>query len=235
MLALRKSLKKYGADTARLFILFAAPPERELDWSDAGVEGSFRFLNRVYRLVYELRELIQVAPDSYILETEEDKSLAFAMNSTIKKVSEDVGGRFSFNTAISSIMEMVNEMYKYKEYDDINLGLLKAAVNNLVLILSPFTPHICEEMWQNLGHDQSVYKTEWPKYDESALVKDTVEIVIQINGKVKEKMSVANNLDKATFEKMAMENDKVKALTEGKNNCKNCCSAQISCLTIVVK
>ena len=138
------------------------------------------------------------------------------MNSTIKKVSEDVGGRFSFNTAISSIMEMVNEMYKYKEYDDINLGLLKAAVNNLVLILSPFTPHICEEMWQNLGHKQSVYQTEWPKYDESALVKDTVEIVIQINGKVKEKMSVANNLDKATFEKMAMENDKVKALTEGK-------------------
>lgn len=209
-------IKKYGADTARLFILFAAPPERELDWSDAGVEGSFRFLNRVYRLVYELRELIQVAPDSYILETEEDKSLAFAMNSTIKKVSEDVGGRFSFNTAISSIMEMVNEMYKYKEYDDINLGLLKAAVNNLVLILSPFTPHICEEMWQNLGHNQSVYQTEWPKYDESALVKDTVEIVIQINGKVKEKMNVANNLDKATFEKMAMENDKVKALTEGK-------------------
>ncbi|MBN7772446.1 leucine--tRNA ligase [Clostridium aminobutyricum] len=209
-------IKKYGADTARLFILFAAPPERELDWSDAGVEGSFRFINRVYRLVYELRDLVQDAPESYILETEADKSLAYEMNTTIKKVSEDVGGRFSFNTAISSIMEMVNEMYKYKEYDDINLGLLKAAVNNLVLILSPFTPHICEEMWQNLGHNESVYKTSWPKYDESALVKDTVEIVIQINGKVKEKMNVANNLDKAAFEKMAMENDKVKALTAGK-------------------
>lgn len=209
-------IEKYGADTARLFILFAAPPERELDWSDAGVEGSYRFLNRVYRLVYDLTKVIEYAPNSYILETKEDKSLAFEMNTTIKKVSEDVGGRFSFNTAISSIMEMVNEMYRYKENDNINLGLLKAAVENLVLILSPFTPHICEEMWQNLGHSESVYKASWPKYDEAAMVKDTVEIVIQINGKVKEKMTVANNLDKATFEKLAVENEKVKALTEGK-------------------
>ncbi|QHI74037.1 leucine--tRNA ligase [Aminipila terrae] len=209
-------IEKYGADTARLFILFAAPPERELDWSDAGVEGSYRFLNRVYRLVYELADVIEHAPDSYILETEEDKSLAFEMNTTIKKVSEDVGGRFSFNTAISSIMEMVNEMYKYKENENINLGLLKAAVENLVLILSPFTPHICEEMWQSLGHNKSVHTISWPKYDEAAMVKDTVEIVIQINGKVKEKMNVTNNLDKATFEKVAMENEKVKALIDGK-------------------
>lgn len=210
-------IEKYGADTARLFILFAAPPERELDWSDAGVEGSYRFLNRVYRLVYELASVIEHAPNSYILETEADKSLAFEMNTTIKKVSEDVGGRFSFNTAISSIMEMVNEMYKYKENDDINLGLLKAAVENLVLILSPFTPHICEEMWQSLGHEGSLYKASWPTYDESAMVKDTVEIVIQINGKVKEKMNVTNNLSKEQFEKIAMENEKVKALIENKN------------------
>ncbi|WP_312649421.1 leucine--tRNA ligase [Aminipila sp.] len=209
-------IKKYGADTARLFILFAAPPERELDWSDAGVEGSYRFLNRVYRLVYELENVIEHAPNSYILETEEDKSLAFEMNTTIKKVSEDVGGRFSFNTAISSIMEMVNEMYKYKENDNINLGLLKAAVENLVLVLSPFTPHICEEMWQSLGHNESIHTVSWPKYDEAAMVKDTVEIVIQINGKVKEKMNVTNNLDKETFEKIAMENEKVKALIDGK-------------------
>ncbi|QAT42874.1 leucine--tRNA ligase [Aminipila luticellarii] len=210
-------IEKYGADTARLFILFAAPPERELDWSDAGVEGSYRFLNRVYRLVYELTDVIKHAPNSYILETEEDKSLAFEMNTTIKKVSEDVGGRFSFNTAISSIMEMVNEMYRYKENENINLGLLKAAVENLVLILSPFTPHVCEEMWQSLGHNESVHKISWPKYDEAAMIKDTVEIVIQINGKVKEKMNVTNNLDKSAFEKAAMENEKVKALIEGKN------------------
>uniref|UniRef100_UPI0038BB58D7 leucine--tRNA ligase n=1 Tax=Aminipila butyrica TaxID=433296 RepID=UPI0038BB58D7 len=209
-------IEKYGADTARLFILFAAPPDKELDWSDAGVEGSYRFLNRVYRLVYELTDVIKHAPDSYILETEEDKSLAFEMNTTIKKVSEDVGGRFSFNTAISSIMEMVNEMYRYKEIEDINLGLLKAAVENLVLILSPFTPHICEEMWQSLGHEGSVYKMSWPTYDPAAMVRDTVEIVIQINGKVKEKMNVANGLSKEELEKLAMDSDKIKTLTEGK-------------------
>jgi len=210
-------IEKYGADTARLFILFAAPPDRELDWSDAGVEGSFRFLNRVYRLVYELASVIEHAPNSYILETEEDKSLAYEMNTTIKKVSEDVGGRFSFNTAISSIMEMVNEMYKYKENENINLGLLKASVENLVLILSPFTPHICEEMWQSLGHNESVHRVNWPKYDEAAMVKDTIEIVIQINGKVKEKMNIKNNLDKAALEAIAMENEKVKVLIDGKN------------------
>lgn len=210
-------IRKYGADTARLFILFAAPPEKELDWSDAGVEGSFRFLNRVHRVVYELKDMISMAPKSYILETNEDKELAYIMNSTVKKVSEDVGGRFNFNTAISSIMELVNELYKYKEGDNINLGLLKISIENLVLILSPFTPHICEEMWQHLGNQESVYKSSWPKYDEAAMVKDSVEIVIQVNGKVKEKLNITNNLDKSTFEKVAMEDHKVKAILEGKD------------------
>jgi leucyl-tRNA synthetase len=209
-------IEKYGADTARLFILFASPPEKELDWSDAGVEGSFRFLNRVHRIVYELSEIISIAPKTYVLETESDKNLAFVMNGTVKKVSEDVGERFNFNTAISSIMELVNEMYKYKEGDDINLGLLKICVENLVLLLSPFTPHICEEMWQHLGNNESVYKTSWPVYDEEALIKDTIEIVVQINGKVKEKLYITNNLDRQTFERILMENEKVKAIINGK-------------------
>ena len=108
-------INKYGADTARLFILFAAPPERELDWSDAGVEGSYRFLNRVYRLVYEIKEKYPEVPSAFEIKTDADKSLNYTLNFTIKKVSEDIGGRFSFNTAISSIMELVNEMYRYKE------------------------------------------------------------------------------------------------------------------------
>jgi leucyl-tRNA synthetase len=113
-------------------------------------------------------------------------------------------------------MELVNEIYKYKEEEDINLGLLRTAVRNLVLILSPFTPHICEELWEKLGNQESVYRTSWPSYDEAALVKDTVEIVIQINGKVKDKLNVANNLDKETFEKTALEDQKVQALLNGK-------------------
>lgn len=113
-------INKYGADTARLFILFAAPPERELDWSDAGVEGSYRFLNRVYRLVYEFNQNWQGGDTAYEIKTEADKELNYVLNTTIKKVTEDVGGRFSFNTAISSIMELVNELYRYKELKEAN-------------------------------------------------------------------------------------------------------------------
>lgn len=207
---------KYGADTARLFILFAAPPEKELEWSDAGVEGSYRFLNRVHRLVFELNEKIKNAPTAYLAANAEDKKLSYAMNATIKKVSEDIGGRFNFNTAISSIMELVNEIYRYKETEQPNLGLLKAAVENLILILSPFTPHICEEMWQHTGHEGTVYVEKWPVYDEAALVKDSVEIVIQINGKVKDKMEVANGLSKEQLEEVVMSSEKVKALIAGK-------------------
>ncbi|WP_419026130.1 leucine--tRNA ligase [Emergencia sp.] len=209
-------IKKYGADTARLFILFAAPPERELDWSDAGVEGSYRFLNRVYRLVSDFSQNYQGETD-YEIKSDADKELNYVLNTTIKKVTEDVGGRFSFNTAISSIMELVNELYKYKELEDANQAFMKKAIDTVVMILSPFAPHVCEEMWEALGYDQSLTAVSWPSYDEDALVRDTVEIVIQVNGKVKEKLNVANNLSREDLEKIALSNDKVQALTEGKN------------------
>ncbi len=209
-------INKYGADTARLFILFAAPPERELDWSDAGVEGSYRFLNRVYRLVYEIKEKYPEVPSAFEIKTDADKSLNYTLNFTIKKVSEDVGGRFSFNTAISSIMELVNEMYRYKEQGCVNEGLLGKAVKDLILILSPFVPHICEEMWEHIGQTESVTTMSWPEYDEDALVKESVEVVVQINGKVKEKMMVAADAGKPELEKIALENERIKALLDGK-------------------
>ena len=205
-------ISKYGADTARLFILFAAPPERELDWSDAGVEGSYRFLNRVFRVVTELADTIKGAGDKYEIRNKDDKELSYQMNATIKKVTEDAGGRFNFNTAISSIMELVNEIYRYKDAAEINAELLKAAVENLIRVLSPFTPHICEEMWETLGHTNSVYTESWPEYDEKALVKDEIEIVIQVNGKLKEKLSVANGLTKEEQEKLVMERENTKQL-----------------------
>lgn len=209
-------INKYGADTARLFILFAAPPERELDWSDAGVEGSYRFLNRVYRLVYEFKEKYPEVPACFEVKTAADKSLNYMLNTAIKKVSEDVGGRFSFNTAISSIMELVNEMYRYKEGTDVNPGLFGKAVKELIIILSPFTPHICEEMWEHMGQKGSLTTVAWPEYDEDALVKDEIEIVVQVNGKLKEKLMVESNLTKEQLEKIAMEHEKVQALLEGK-------------------
>lgn len=209
-------ISKYGADTARLFILFASPPEKELEWSDAGVEGSYRFLNRVHRLVYEVNEKVQDVQSSYQANSAEDKKLSYAMNATIKKVSEDVGGRFNFNTAISSIMELVNEIYRYKEIEQPNLGLLKVSIENLILILSPFTPHICEEMWENTGHKSTVYLEKWPTFDETALVKDSIEIVIQLNGKVKDKIEVSNGLSKEQLEEAVMGNEKMKTILAGK-------------------
>ena len=209
-------IEKYGADTARLFILFAAPPERELDWSDKGVEGSFRFINRVYRMVYEFSEKYADIPDNYEILSEADKSMAYWMNYAIKKVSDDIGERFNFNTAISTIMEMVNEMYRYKE-GTVNEGLFAAAVKNLIIMMAPFVPHVAEEMWEHLGYGGSVHEQQWPEYDEKALVKDTVEIVVQINGKIKEKINIAGDSSKEEMEKIAVENDNIKALTEGKN------------------
>lgn len=209
-------ISKYGADTARLFILFASPPEKELEWSDAGVEGAYRFLNRVYRLVQELSDTLSQTTAEAVITGEEEKKLAYVMNGTIKKVTEDVGERFNFNTAISSIMELVNEVYRYKEIEQPNPSLLKLAVENLILLLAPFTPHLCEELWQSMGQEGSVCVQSWPQYDPQALVLDTVTIVIQINGKVKEKLQVANGLDKDALTEIVMNDEKVKSLIQEK-------------------
>ena len=209
-------IDKYGADTARLFILFAAPPERELDWSDKGVEGSFRFINRVYRMVYDFSQNYSEVPESYEIGGDADKNMAYWLNYAIKKVSDDIGERFNFNTAISTIMELVNEMYRYKE-GTVNPGLFGAAIKDLIIMLAPFVPHVTEEMWEHLGYEGSVHDQNWPEYDEKALVKDTVEIVVQVNGKIKEKLDIAGGLSREEMEKTAMENEKVKGLIEGKN------------------
>lgn len=209
-------IDKYGADTARLFILFAAPPERELDWSDKGVEGSFRFINRVYRTVYDFSQNYSEVPESYEINGDADKNMAYWLNYAIKKVSDDIGERFNFNTAISTIMELVNEMYRYKE-GTVNPGLFGAAIKDLIIMLAPFVPHVTEEMWEHLGYEGSVHDQNWPEYDEKALVKDTVEIVVQVNGKIKEKLDIAGGLSREEMEKTAMENEKVKGLIEGKN------------------
>ena len=209
---------RYGSDTARLFILFAAPPEKELDWSDEGVEGSYRFLNRVYRLVYEYINDIRGdadVPAEYKAANAADKSLDFMMNTCIKKVTEDAGGRFNFNTAIASIMELVNEMYKYKN-GDINLPLFNKAIETLLTLLNPFSPHITEELWSQLGHEDRLYNRAWPVCDESALVKDEMQIILQINGKLKDKLMLPNNSEKEVVEGAARASERFKEATEGR-------------------
>ena len=213
-------IKKYGADTARLFILFAAPPEKELDWSDEGVEGSYRFLNRVYRLAIETVERINDEQNNSKAQDDkknsDDKELLLMMNAAIKKVTEDAGGRFNFNTAISSIMELVNECYRYKELDHARTDLLVDAVKNVVILLYPFAPHIAEEMWESFDSGR-LGDQPWPSYDESALERDEVEIVVQINGNIKEKLMVDSKLDKKGLEDFVMANENVIAHIEGKN------------------
>ena len=209
-------IDKYGADTARLFILFAAPPERELEWSDRGVEGCYRFLNRIWRLAYEFTEKCENIPGSYEIRNEADKKLAYTLHYTIKKVTEDIRDRFNFNTAISAVMELVNELYKYKE-GDINDALYSTVIKTMIVLLAPFVPHITEELWQELGYEGTVYEQSWPTYDEEALKKDEIEIVVQINGKNKEKINIPGDATKEDMLQIADENEKIKGLTDGKN------------------
>lgn len=208
-------LEKYGADTARLFILFAAPPERELEWSDKGVEGSFRFLNRVWRIVYGFMPEIDQKVTSYDPATlsEADKDLRRVLHSTIKKVTADIDVRFNFNTAISSLMELVNALYAYKEAVAApNAGLVYEATSALVKMLAPFVPHMCEELWDGaFDPTASVHTQSWPEYDEDALKVDNIEIVLQVNGKVRGRLVVPAAATKEELEKIAMEDANVKA------------------------
>lgn len=207
-------IEQFGADTARLFSLFAAPPEKDLEWNEQGVEGCSRFLNRVWRAISENIELIANAE---IPETVDGEAadLRRKTHQTIKKVTEDVDGRFHFNTAIAAVMELVNAVYSFKSGAD-SPGVLREALETVVRLLNPFVPHICEELWQSLGHEQSVEACGWPAWDEAALVAEKVTLVIQVNGKVRGKISVAVDADKGSIEKDAVEEQNVQRYIDGK-------------------
>lgn len=208
-------LSKYGADTARLFILFAAPPERELEWSDQGVEGSFRFLNRIWRIVQAFEDILaqKVTEYDHSNLTEADKDLRRVLHSSIKKVTNDIETRFNFNTAISTMMELVNALYAYKEaVKEPNAGLVYEAISDLIKMMSPFVPHITEELWRGaIDANSSVHEQSWPECDEEALKVDNVEIVLQVNGKVRGRLTVPAEATKEELEKIAMADANVQA------------------------
>lgn len=212
-------IKHYGADTARLFILFASPPERDLEWSDQGVEGSFRFLNRVWRQVLDYQEVIKdVQIPAQIDELDEiSKALHYKTHASIKKVTDDIEERFNFNTAISAIMELSNALGQYKENEIINYVIVKEAIESMLLMLSPFAPHTTEELWQLIGHSTSIHLESWPKYDTSALIKEEIDIVIQISGKVRERIKVAADISDDELRQISLDNDKIKELIKDKN------------------
>ena len=208
-------LSKYGADTARLFILFAAPPERELEWSDQGVEGSFRFLNRIWRIVQAFEVVLaqKVTEYDHSNLNEADKDLRRVLHSSIKKVTNDIETRFNFNTAISTMMELVNALYAYKEAaKEPNAGLIYEAISDLIKMMSPFVPHITEELWRGaIDANSSVHEQSWPECDEEALKVDNVEIVLQVNGKVRGRLTVPAEATKEELEKIAMADANVQA------------------------
>ena len=216
-------IEKYGADTARLFILFAAPVERDLDWSDQGVEGAFRFLNRVWRILLQFEDAIKSAPEicdpSALTPTETE--LRRVLHMTVKKVTEDVRDRFMFNTAISSIMELVNAFYAFQD-KELNPALVRETASMLLRMLAPFAPHITEELWARL-FTGSVHAEKWPAYDTSALTQDEIEVVLQINGKVRDRVKIAADLDKEAMEQLVTELPRAKELTEGKTIVKVIC------------
>ena len=208
-------LSKYGADTARLFILFAAPPERELEWSDQGVEGSFRFLNRIWRIVQAFEAVLaqKVTEYDHSNLSEADKDLRRVLHGSIKKVTNDIETRFNFNTAISTMMELVNALYAYKEAaKELNAGLVYEAISDLIKMMSPFVPHITEELWRGaIDANSSVHEQSWPECDEEALKVDNVEIVLQVNGKVRGRLTVPAEATKEELEKIAMADANVQA------------------------
>ena len=202
-------IDQFGADTARLFIMFAAPPEQSLEWSDSGVEGANRFLKRLWKAVYDHHAKGKIAPYKEGELTAQTKNLRFELHQTIQKITDDIQRRHSFNTAISSVMELMNTFAKVEGEDAITVSVKQEVIQNVILLLNPFVPHICHALWDHL-FNTAIDQEVWPKADPSALIKNEYEMVIQVNGKLRGNMLVSADLTQKDIELMALENEDVK-------------------------
>ncbi|MGE4413014.1 MAG: class I tRNA ligase family protein, partial [Candidatus Caldatribacteriota bacterium] len=215
---------QYGVDATRLMILFASPPELDMEWSEKGMEGASRFLNRVWRMVRQYRKIFQEHNqfnDSHNRVTSKEfKELERKTHQTIKKVTMDIEERFHFNTAISAIMELVNELYSFKiKFIQINEQerlILKDTIENIIKLLSPIVPHFSEELWQETGHNQSIYFEPWPEFNPHLLKEEEVLIVVQVNGKLRDKLMVASDSSEEIIRKKVMELPKIQKWIAGK-------------------
>ncbi|GAB6076345.1 leucine--tRNA ligase [Desulfurobacterium crinifex] len=208
-------IEKYGADATRLYVLFAAPPESEFEWKTEGIEGAYRFLRRVFQFVAENRELFDQEIEGE--PSKVGKGLRRKVHQTLKKVTDELQERFKFNTAIAAIMELFNEISKFKAETDGDKNVLKEAIEKLIVMLSPFTPHVAEEMWEITGHTTLLAEEKWPEVDESALKVEEIEIPVQVNGKVRGKITIPADANEETVREFALSNEKIKKYTEGKN------------------
>lgn len=211
-------IDKYGADTVRLFVMFAAPPEHTLEWSDTAVEGAYRFINKLWRLVEDYAEEAGVADT---LKTGElsagQNQLRRKTHATIKKVTDDVGRRYTFNTAIAANMELVNEITSFRDESKQGREVYREALQSVLLMLAPVLPHVCHVLWQRLGHDRPIHEAAWPKVDERALQRDTVTLVVQVNGRKRATVSIPAIAERKAMEEAALNHQNVRRFIENRN------------------
>jgi leucyl-tRNA synthetase len=215
-------IKRYGADTTRLFSLFAAPPERDLEWQEEGVEGGSRFLNRVWRLIYELTNRLSKEPVPDLMSKADVPpelwEIRQKLHKTIKKVTEDIE-RFHFNTAIAAVMELVNYLYQIKDgiEETPQAGAVwRETIESLILLLSPFVPYVAEELWKDVGKKESVVMAPWPEYDQEAITEEEIVIVVQVNGKLRDRLLIPVSSKEEEIKAMAMTSPKVRRYIDGK-------------------
>lgn len=215
-------IEQYGADTARLFMMFASPPEQSLEWSDAGVEGAYRFLKRLWHQVYEFHVSAYSSQAGFVVAldvnslNESQKAMRRKTHETIAKVSDDIGRRYTFNTAIAAVMELMNALAKFNDGSAQGRAVTKESLQSIILLLSPIVPHITHELWENLGGNSSLIDHAWPKADESALVKDSLQIMVQVNGKLRSRIEVPASASKDEIEHAATNDENVKRFTDDK-------------------
>ncbi|MEE8281293.1 MAG: class I tRNA ligase family protein, partial [Gammaproteobacteria bacterium] len=211
-------IAKYGADTVRLFVMFAAPPDQTLEWSDEGVQGAYRFLRRLWRRVYDHIADADAGPQNLDV-TQLDarqKDLRRLVHDTIAKVSDDIGRRYTFNTAIAAVMELMNAVGKYEVKDAQDRSLIHEAIESSVLILSPIVPHICHFLWQELGNTGAICNESWPTADPQARLAESVEIVVQVNGKLRARLTVAADVSEQALKDTALQDLNVKRFIDGR-------------------
>jgi leucyl-tRNA synthetase len=214
-------IQKYGTDTLRLFSLFAAPPEKDLEWSDKGVEGAFRFLKRLWGIVYKysdkLRVMSNVFKDKNSLRiTNNSSRLLRKTHQTIKRVTNDIEREFHFNTAVAGLMELVNEITSFEPAANEDWLTLRFALENTLLLLSPFAPHLAEELWDAMGNKPSIFEEEWPDWDEEIAKEERIELVIQVNGKLRSKFLIPIGITDDEIKLMALQEPKINDIINGK-------------------
>ena len=213
-------IEKYGADTARLFMMFAAPPDQSLEWSDTGVDGAYRFIKRLWNSVVKHNKNVAdntIASLNVEALSAEQRDLRMKVHKMVAKVTDDIGRRYTFNTAIAAVMELMNSVSKFEDSSEQGLAIMHEALDMIVLVLSPIVPHLCHALWQALGHDEDIADYPWPQHDAAALVQDEIQMIVQVNGKLRAKIMVASEAAKEDVEKQAFEDENVQRFIDGKN------------------